>query len=53
MGKKDKSPPSSILANKGIIAGIIIIAAIVTLVGIFYITGNAGRTAAVPPEDCG
>jgi len=53
MGKKDKTPPSSILGNKGILAGIIIIAAIVTLVGIFYITGNAGGTPAVPPNECG
>jgi hypothetical protein len=42
MGKKDKNPPSSVLGNKGVIAGIIIIAVIITLVGIFSITGNAG-----------
>jgi len=42
MGKKDKNPPSSVLGNKGVIAGIIIIAAIITLIGIFSITGHAG-----------
>ena len=36
MGKKDKSSPSSILENKGILAGIIIIAVIISLaVGVF------------------
>jgi len=53
MGKKDKNLPSSILANRGIIAGIIIIAAIILLAGIFLITGNAGGTPAVPPNECG
>ena len=42
MGKKDKNPSSSVLGNKGILVGIIIIAVIITLVGIFLITGNAG-----------
>jgi glutaredoxin len=53
MGKKDKnSPSSSILGNKGILAGIIVIAAII-LVGILFITGIAGGTATVPPNECG
>ena len=58
MGKKDKSAPSSILENKGILAGIIIIAVIISLaVGIFigntFAAGNAGGITVVPPNECG
>jgi glutaredoxin len=58
MGKKDKSAPSSILENRGILAGIIIIAVIISLaVGIFigntFAAGNAGGITAVPPNECG
>jgi glutaredoxin len=58
MGKKDKASPSSILDNRGILAGIIIITVIVSLaVGMFvgntFATGTTGGSPAVPPEDCG
>ena len=58
MGKKDKSAPSSILENKGILAGIIIIAVIISLaVGMFignsFATGTTGGSPAVPPNECG
>ena len=58
MGKKDKSAPSSILENKGILAGIIIIAVIISLaVGMFigntFATGTTGGITAVPPNECG
>jgi glutaredoxin len=58
MGKKDKSAQSSILENRGILAGIIIIAVIISLaVGIFigntFATGTTGGITAVPPNECG
>jgi len=53
MGKKDQKTPSSVLGNKGILAGLIIIAVIIILAGIFFVTGNAGGTPAVPPNECG
>lgn len=58
MGKKDKSAPSSILENKGILAGIIIIAVIISLaVGMFignsFAAGTTGGSPAVPSNDCG
>ena len=58
MGKKDKSAPSSILENKGILAGIIIIAVIISLaVGVFigntFATGTTGGITVVPPNECG
>jgi glutaredoxin len=58
MGKKDKMPSSSILDNKGMLTGIIIIAVIISLaVGMFvgntFATSNTGGTIVVPPEECG
>jgi glutaredoxin len=58
MGKKDKSAPSSILENRGILAGIIIIAVIISLaVGIFigntFATGTTGGITVVSPNECG
>ena len=53
MGKKDKNPTPSVLGSKGILAGIIIIALIISSVGFLFITGNAGGTPAVPPNECG
>ena len=34
MGKKDKTPPASVLGSKGILAGIIIIVGIIIIIGI-------------------
>ena len=53
MGKKDKSPPSSVLGSRGILAGIIIIVVIIVMIGIMYATGILGGASAVPPEECG
>jgi len=58
MGKKDKAPPSSILENRGILAGISIIAVIISLivgivVGNIFATSNTGGTTVVLPEECG
>ena len=58
MGKKDKASPSSILDNRGILAGIIIITVIVSLaVGMFvgntFATGTTAGGAAVPLNECG
>ena len=53
MGKKEKTPPASVLGSKGILAGIIIIVVIIIMIGIIYASGNPGGSAAVPPEECG
>ena len=58
MGKKDKLASSSILENKGIMAGIIIIAVIISLaVGVFigntFATGTTGGITDIPPNECG
>ena len=58
MGKKDKALSSSILDNRGILAGIIIIAVIISLaVGMFigntFATGTTGGSPSVPPNECG
>ena len=53
MGKKDTASPSSVLGNKGILAGIIIIALIISSMGILFFTGNTGGTTTVPPNECG
>ena len=55
MGKKEKATPTPALGDKGILVGIIIIAAILLLIGVLYFTGIAGgpvgtpRTPAVSP----
>jgi glutaredoxin len=53
MRKKENNTPSSVLWNKGVIAGIIIILVVIALVAIFFATANTGGAAAVPPEECG
>ena len=53
MSKKENTPPSSIFTSKGVLAGLIIIVAVILLVGILYATGILGGSAAVPPEECG
>ncbi len=57
MSKKDKSP-SSILENKGLLAGMIIIVVIIALAAIVFATGNASGSSAsdgstIPPDECG
>jgi len=44
MGKKDKSPPSSVLGSRGILAGIIIIVVIIVMIGIMYATVTRGSS---------
>ena len=53
MSKKVQTSTSSVLGNKGLIAGIIIILVIIALVAIFFATANTGGVAALPPEECG
>jgi glutaredoxin len=54
MSKKEKESTPSIFENKGILAGtIIVIAVIFFLVGFFFASGSTGGSAAVPAEDCG
>lgn len=57
MSKKEKNSPSPILGNTGLLAGSILLAAIIILIGILFATGNLGGSAAsaaaVPPDACG
>ncbi len=57
MSKKEKNSPSPILGNTGLLAGSILLAAIIILIGILFATGNLGgpsaSAAAVPPDACG
>jgi hypothetical protein len=53
MSKKENTPPPSMFESKGILAGLIIIVAVILLVGILYATGILGGSAGVPPEECG
>lgn len=58
MSKKDKNPPSPVLGNTGVLAGIIIIIVILAIIAILLATGNAatgsaGGSATVPPNECG
>ena len=48
-----KPPPSSILGSKGMVAGLILIIAIIAVVAIFLATSNQGGSPVVPPQDCG
>jgi len=51
--EKEDSPHSPVSGNRGIIAILVIIMAILLLAGILYATGTAGGSVGVPPEDCG
>ena len=59
MSRKEKNSSAAGFGNTGILAGSIIIAAIIILVGILFATGNLGGSAtadgitAVPPMECG
>jgi len=53
MSKKAETSTSSVLGNRGVLAGIIIILVIIALVAIFFATANTGGVAALPPEECG
>jgi glutaredoxin len=53
MSKKVQTSTSSVLGNRGVLAGIIIILVIIAMVAIFFATANTGGVAAVPPEECG
>lgn len=58
MGKKDKKDPATVSpapvsGSRWMMAGIIVVVAIIALAGILYATGILGGTAAVPPDECG
>jgi glutaredoxin len=54
MSRQDKTTSFSIPGNKLVLAGtIIIIAVIFFLAGIFFATGTTDRSPVVPPDDCG
>ncbi|MGA2933802.1 MAG: thioredoxin domain-containing protein [Methanomicrobiales archaeon] len=48
-----KNSPSQVFAKKGVIAGLILVAAIIFLAAIVIATGNMGASPAVPPQACG
>jgi len=51
--KEAITSPSQVFANRGIIAGLLLIAVIISLVAIITATGNPAASPAVPPETCG
>jgi len=50
--KKAATPSSPLLGNKGFIAGLVIIALIVSTVGYIFATSGGG-VSVVPPQECG
>jgi glutaredoxin len=50
--KKAATPTSPLLGNKGLIAGLVVIALIVSTVGYFFATSGGG-VSVVPPQECG
>lgn len=57
MAKKDKAPatpePGNGGMSRGMLAGIIIVVAVIAVAGALYATGVLGGPAAVPADDCG
>ncbi|MDD1670989.1 MAG: DsbA family protein [Methanomicrobiales archaeon] len=52
--RKKATPPSSpLLGSKGVMAGVIVIAVIISLFAVIYASSNPGASAAIPPQDCG
>ena len=50
---KKKSTFSTLLSSKGMMAGLIVIAVIISVFAVILATSNPGASAAVPPQDCG
>ncbi len=53
MSAKNTTQPSSVFENKGILAGIIILAVIILAIVILFATGTLGGSGSVSPEECG
>ena len=51
--KKGEIPATSVLGSKGMLAGVILVAVIISLVAIILATSNPGASPAVSSQDCG
>jgi hypothetical protein len=50
--KKAAAAPAPILGSKAVIAGLIVIAVVISGIGIIFASGNTGGVSAVPLQDC-